>query len=199
MTEEFLRKIMKFVFTILFVFSSYSLITAQGQPSIPILFSGDGCPHCDDVKEEIDNDPVLRDIEIDHREIYYNEANSKVFSEKVQECGLSPYQAGVPMLYYNGNCWSGKYGVIQGLEVFLTGETAQDEQVQEPEIGREVEQEVEQDMSIVDTDSITQESSTERGFSLGSLTYVLLFVFTALLVLFLVLLFSNPKEKEVGR
>lgn len=89
-------------------------VNAQSSP--PILFWGDGCPHCEKVKDEIKEKKLDRNILIDYREIYYNEDNANLFDQKIKECGISPYNAGVPLIYINGSCWIGTDEIIYSLE-----------------------------------------------------------------------------------
>lgn len=190
--SKFLTRVSKFVFSITLILISYSAIKAQEEA--PILFWGDGCPHCTEVKEEINESPTLSGIEIEYLEIYNDQANSDIFQEKLEECGFSSYQAGVPMLYSNGTCWMGKFEVIEGLEASITGESSRTQlEEQELESEEEIVQEFEQeDMSIVE--STVQDDSSEGGGN--TVMYILISGLVLLSILFVAILFTKPTQEK---
>lgn len=87
----------------------------------PILFWGAGCPHCAELKEQIKQKELDKKITIDYREIYYNKDNADLFDQKIKECGISPYSAGVPLIYLDGRCWIGTDEIINILEKEIEG------------------------------------------------------------------------------
>lgn len=106
--------ILALIVLLISLFVYISPINAQNLS--PILFWGEGCPHCERVKEEIKRGEIDQKILIDYREIYYSEDNANLFDQKIKECGISPYNAGVPLMYINGSCWVGTDEIIYALE-----------------------------------------------------------------------------------
>ncbi len=102
-------------------FSLFLKSSALASDGYVILFWGDGCPHCDVVKEEIKENEYDKEITIDYKEIYNDESNAELFDQKVGECGISPYSAGVPMVYANGSCWIGRDEAIYAIEMEVDG------------------------------------------------------------------------------
>lgn len=98
--------------TLLFTFKPQ---VAKAESSL-ILFWGDGCPHCEIVKEQIKEKGYDQKITIGYKEIYNNNDNAKLFDDKIKECGISQYNAGVPMVYSNGTCWMGENEAIYAIE-----------------------------------------------------------------------------------
>ncbi len=108
-------------------FFSFSKVRAQEETSNSTdqgsiyLFWGTGCPHCKDVEEYIEDEGIEEILDIELKEIYNDKDNASLFLDKVKECGLPQNRVGVPMLYYNGTCWMGKYEAIAGLEAIMEG------------------------------------------------------------------------------
>lgn len=105
----------KLLFIILSLGFFLNISSVQAESNL-ILFWGDGCPHCTVVKEEINEKGYNKMITIDYKEIYNNSKNARLFDEKIKECGISEYNAGVPMVYVNGTCWIGQYDAIYAIE-----------------------------------------------------------------------------------
>ncbi|MFA7209707.1 MAG: hypothetical protein WC120_05535 [Parcubacteria group bacterium] len=72
-----------------------------------IFFYGKGCPHCQDVEKFIGDNKIAEKVSFDSLEVWYNDANRKVFLEKIKECGIAEEDAGVPLLYVQGKCLVG--------------------------------------------------------------------------------------------
>ena len=189
--REFFSRGIVCIFSIVVLLISYSIIKAQEE--VPILFWGEGCPHCTEVKEEIDESSILSNMEIEYREIYNNKENARVFDQKVKECELSPYRAGVPMLYLEGTCWMGKYEVIEGLEASAMGESIRTKpEEQEQKVKDEIVEESEQeDLTIAEN---RDDGSVEDGGN--TVLYILVFTVVVLLLLFVVILSSYPLKKS---
>ncbi len=122
-----IKKIILLVF-FLFQFFPTSNVRAQEETSISssqgsiYLFWGVGCPHCKDVEEYMEDEGIDEILDIELKEIYNDQDNASLFLDKVNECGLPQNRAGVPMLYFDGTCWMGKYEAIAGLESIMEGE-----------------------------------------------------------------------------
>jgi|GEM_PF-65121 len=98
------------------VFTLFLQNNSYANDSTVILFWGEGCPHCEVVKDKISENGYDKKINIDYKEIYRNKDNAKLFYEKINECGISSYNAGVPMVYANGLCWIGQNEAIYAIE-----------------------------------------------------------------------------------
>ena len=72
-----------------------------------ILFWGVNCPYCHVVRDKLDNEGLREKVKIQEIEIQQEVKNQDAFMEKVQLCGIDEEQAGVPMLFSEGKCYSG--------------------------------------------------------------------------------------------
>lgn len=73
-----------------------------------ILFFGDTCPHCKDLKEYIVKNNVKAKLNFKELEVYNNRGNAALLSAKAKSCGLDTIQ-GVPVpFFFDGqNCYVG--------------------------------------------------------------------------------------------
>ena len=83
------------------------------QESIAILFYGEGCSHCAEVQQWLDDNKVREKIKFEEKEIRYNKDNSKLLNEKAQVCKINDDEVGVPFLFdtVNNKCFVGKVEV----------------------------------------------------------------------------------------
>lgn len=91
------------------------LIPARADDDV-ILFFGEGCPHCEEVKREITNKELDKKVNIDMREVYNDRENVDLFRSKLEVCGLE--SGGVPTLYLNKACYVGTIEVVEALEKY---------------------------------------------------------------------------------
>lgn len=117
MTNIF-KHLKQLILAVLFVIGSGLLFSTNvlANDNEVILFWGDGCPHCEVVKEEIKEKGYDQIITIEYKEIYNDKDNAKIFDEKIKECGISLDSAGVPMVYASGSCWMGQNEAIYAIE-----------------------------------------------------------------------------------
>lgn len=84
-----------------------------------ILFWGDGCPHCEKVKQYITDNKIDSRIKISFKEVYYNKSNQALLSETVKKCPeINTSQGiGVPLAYdrVNSRCLLGDQPIIDWL------------------------------------------------------------------------------------
>lgn len=85
-----------------------------------ILFWGDGCPHCETVKEYIKNNNLESKIKIAYKEVYYNKSNQKNLEETVKNCPEidTSQGVGVPLALdtQTKRCLSGDTPIIDWLK-----------------------------------------------------------------------------------
>jgi thiol-disulfide isomerase/thioredoxin len=77
------------------------------------FFWGEGCPHCQNVKdsgilEEVSN---LKNVDVHRLEVYYNQSNRNKYIEFADKLGVSGYEQDVPFLVIECN---DKYSYLMG-------------------------------------------------------------------------------------
>lgn len=77
-----------------------------------IYFYGEECPHCHEVLKFLDENKITEKVNYEKKEVWHNKENSKQMMEKVEQCGLSKSQIGVPFLYAEGECFVGTPDVL---------------------------------------------------------------------------------------
>ncbi|HHE76747.1 MAG TPA: cytochrome c biogenesis protein [Candidatus Parcubacteria bacterium] len=76
------------------------------------LFYGSGCPHCEKVINYFQSKNLFQRLNIDKREIYFNQKNLQEFLKICEEEKIPENQRGVPMLFYRGRCIIGDGPII---------------------------------------------------------------------------------------
>jgi glutaredoxin-related protein len=120
-----MRKII-IVFIIVFIgYTGYQIFKPQPAP-IPdseadlILFWGNGCPHCETVKDYISQNKLDTKFKISQKEVYYNKTNQKQLEDTVKLCSEVDISQGigVPLGYdvKNKLCLPGSDTIIQWLK-----------------------------------------------------------------------------------
>ena len=104
------------IITILFFAISLFISSASANQTKVLFFWGNQCPHCDKLKADIKTQGLDSLFEIEYLEIYNNEKNADLFYQKIQECEISPYSAGVPLIYIEGQCWMGSVDALEALK-----------------------------------------------------------------------------------
>lgn len=78
----------------------------------PILFYGDGCPHCANVetymKEHI--------ITLTQKEVYNNKSNATELGVYAAQCKIDKNNIGIPLLWTGKECFSGDTDIIEYLK-----------------------------------------------------------------------------------
>ena len=84
------------------------------------LFWGEGCPHCEVVKNYIKNNNLDNQIKISYKEVYGNKDNQNMLSNIVQKCPEidSSRGVGVPLAYSTteNKCLYGDTPIIDWLK-----------------------------------------------------------------------------------
>ncbi len=81
-----------------------------------IFFTGDDCPHCEEVENYIENHDLLNEIDLAIKEVYNNIENAQLFEEKFNQCSPQPRTYGIPLLWDNHFCIVGPNEIINYLE-----------------------------------------------------------------------------------
>ncbi|MBT3864842.1 cytochrome c biogenesis protein [Candidatus Peregrinibacteria bacterium] len=63
-----------------------------------ILYVGDGCPHCAEVEEHIEDHGYGDVFDLEAREIYFDRANAALYNKEAQRLGIPITNRGVPLL-----------------------------------------------------------------------------------------------------
>lgn len=78
---------------IIVAFIGYKLIAAQISPPVVdnrptdlILFWGEGCPHCENVKKYVEDNKIDERLKIDQKEVYYSKKNQNEMADIVKKC-----------------------------------------------------------------------------------------------------------------
>src|SRR6185369_1255062 len=78
-----------------------------------IYFYGNNCDQCSKVNDYIKSNDVAKKVAFTQLEILDNPNNYKIFTDKVQICGMNIKQVGVPFLFDGTNCVVGYPSVIK--------------------------------------------------------------------------------------
>ena len=90
--------------------------TVTAPVTADIFYWGEGCPHCQDVKDWMAEQKVSEKMEVISKEIYNNQANSQELTARAKSCGLDTQRIGVPFLYtIDGDCIIGTPKIIEYL------------------------------------------------------------------------------------
>lgn len=95
----------------------------SSKPTDITLFWGQGCSHCEKVKQYISDNNIGRVINIDSKEIYYNQTNQALYLESIKKCpqfAANPDSVGVPFAVTKDNlCLSGDQPIINQLQSLI--------------------------------------------------------------------------------
>ncbi len=71
------------------------------------FFYGQECSHCQEVEKFLTENKIADTVKFDMVEVWHNNANAKILSQKAQGCGIAPDEVGVPFLFAKGKCYIG--------------------------------------------------------------------------------------------
>jgi hypothetical protein len=84
-----------------------------------ILFYGEGCPHCKNVDDFVEQNKITDKVNFANLEVWYNKDNNLILQEVAKKCGINADSVGVPFLYdpstssgQAGKCYVGEVDVI---------------------------------------------------------------------------------------
>jgi glutaredoxin len=80
-----------------------------------ILFYGINCPACE-VLDQLMESQGINENSYEHKEVYYNQKNSKELIAKAGECGLNTSSISIPFLWVDGLCYVGVEPIINYFE-----------------------------------------------------------------------------------
>jgi glutaredoxin len=64
-----------------------------------VLFWGNTCPHCKDVKEWMEKENISKVIEVEELEVYDNRSNQAMMVEAARGCGIPVNKIAVPFMW----------------------------------------------------------------------------------------------------
>ncbi len=105
-----------------------------------VIYYGITCPYCKDVDEWIEQEQAEQLLEIEQKEVYENRDNANELTQVAVSCGYDTQRGvGVPFMYAEGQCYSGKFEIIDYLEkrLELTQFGSQEENTPESEVPAE--------------------------------------------------------------
>ena len=81
-----------------------------------ILFWGEGCSHCEVVEEYLKENDSGNSLGLKKIEVFSNKDLQELYLEKAKICGENVKSISVPMLYFEGKCFSGDTPIIDFLK-----------------------------------------------------------------------------------
>jgi glutaredoxin len=122
-----MKKFLTIIIVLLIIFSLYKLLfTNSSNYGVPfesadlVLFWGNGCPHCEKVKDYIKENNLDKTVKISYKEVYYDKSNQKLLQDSVKKCPEidSSQGIGVPMGLErpSGVCLYGDQPIIDWLK-----------------------------------------------------------------------------------
>ncbi len=103
-----------FIFFLMFVNFNF-IVKAQEKEKI-IFFWGQGCPHCAKVESFIQKNNLDKILNIEKKEVYFNQKNREEFLQICKDHGIDLDKAGVPLALVDGQCLVGDEPIIQALK-----------------------------------------------------------------------------------
>lgn len=88
-----------------------------------ILYWGEGCPHCENVKDYIIENKLNSQLKINQKEVYYNQQNKNQMISFAQKCNIDTTNGiGVPFAFFNSDssCLVGDQPIIDKLDQILS-------------------------------------------------------------------------------
>ena len=104
------------------VFGIYKLTSRpdSGNPNTQadvVLYWGEGCPHCENVKKFIQDSQVDQKISINQLEVYKNKVNQKAMQDAAMRCNMDISQGlGVPLAVIDNKCLVGDTPIIDAIK-----------------------------------------------------------------------------------
>jgi glutaredoxin-related protein len=101
--KSILKVVLLFLGIIILIAGLWYWTKPEGATAITsdiILFYGRECPHCQDVDKFLEENQMAEKVEFDRLEVFHNQANGKILTEKAQKCGIeNEKEIGVPLVY----------------------------------------------------------------------------------------------------
>ena len=116
-----------------------------------IIYYGIQCPFCKDVDQWIEDNQAEEYLVLEHKEVSQNLANSMELQKAAAGCGYQRNEVGVPFMLANGECYSGKIEIINYLKEQLKLKKDQEQAGTEDVEDLEIEEEIEADTILKNT------------------------------------------------
>lgn len=90
---------------------------AAVEPQKILFFYGNTCTHCQVVEDYIADHDLKTILPIEPREVYANQVNAAWLTLAAKQCGLETGSGvGVPLIYSEGQCFSGEIETVDYLK-----------------------------------------------------------------------------------
>jgi hypothetical protein len=118
----------KLFLLIVIVIGIYFLFIKHKTPTLPpsvvnpdvVIYWGEGCSHCENVKKYINDNDVISKIKIDYREVFNNVQNKDLMLADMKNCPEIDVSkgVGVPLAYIPSEkkCFGGDVSIIDWLK-----------------------------------------------------------------------------------
>jgi len=73
----------------------------------------DDCPHCQNILNFIEENKISEKVGFTKKELSTDAASSREFLAVVKKCGIAAEEAGVPLVYADGQCFLGEPKVME--------------------------------------------------------------------------------------
>ncbi|MBP9817655.1 hypothetical protein KBC75_02760 [Candidatus Shapirobacteria bacterium] len=120
-----MKKLIPLIFFVILILIGFKFYQANKAPVVSdseanlILFWGEGCSHCEKVKQHISDNKLETKIKIAYKEVYYNKANQKQLETTIAKCPEIDTKngIGVPVAFdpQSQKCISGDEPIISWL------------------------------------------------------------------------------------
>lgn len=84
-----------------------------------LIFTTPTCPHCQKVKDYINQNNLSGKLSIRILDLSKNKAYSQLITDKAKSCNLDTANIGVPLYYYQGKCLQGDQPIIDTLSQMI--------------------------------------------------------------------------------
>jgi glutaredoxin len=95
------------VISIVFIAGLYYYSLQVERSSGMTFYYGITCPHCKIVEEYMNEVNATSVLDIEMKEVYENSVNAAELQKVAKKCGINGDSIGVPLLYFNGECYVG--------------------------------------------------------------------------------------------
>ncbi|MFA6918133.1 MAG: hypothetical protein WC285_04885 [Candidatus Gracilibacteria bacterium] len=103
------------------LFSTSAFAISSAAQAEIMIFVGEGCPHCTNVEQYVDENNIMSKLPIKYYEVWYNAENQELYLQKAKEVGYT--QTGVPLLIDGNHFESGDGPIITYLGNLLNNQT----------------------------------------------------------------------------
>jgi glutaredoxin len=91
---------------------SGSTATSSSASATPVTgtvyYYGAECPHCKVVNEFLEKEKIAEKVQFVKKEVWHDKTNQTEMMQAAKQCNLDTKSLGVPFLFDNGTCYTGK-------------------------------------------------------------------------------------------